>query len=117
MPRGRWNSRHFAKARALLEQSVFGIERNPQAANVTRFSLYLTLLDYVDNAAIDALHTLMKPDRVFPALTDSVLAQDAFTLNKRGADDIGRFTHVIGNPPWGSIGRRSGRANLPPSAS
>ena len=117
MPRGRWKSKHFARARTLLEESIFGIERNPQAANVARFSLYLTLLDYVENAAIDALHALVKPNRVFPALTDSVLARDAFAINKSGADDIGRFTHVIGNPPWGSMGKRSGRANSPRLAS
>ena len=55
MPRGLWKDQHFTKARTLLEHSIFGIERNPQAANVARFSLYLTLLDYVDNTAIDAL--------------------------------------------------------------
>ena len=64
-------------------------------ANVARFSLYLTLLDYVDNTGIDALHALAKPSRVFPALTDNVLANDVFTINTGNATDIGRFTHVI----------------------
>ena len=116
MPRGRWKDEHFTKARTLLEHSIFGIERNPQAASVARFSLYLTLLDYVDNTAIDALHRLVKPARVFPALTNNVLAKDVFTINTCKADDIGRFTHVIGNPPWGNMGDRSGRANVPHGA-
>ena len=58
----------------------------------------------------------MKPARVFPALTDNVLAKDVFTINTSNANNIGRFTHVIGNPPWGHIGKRSGRANVPHGA-
>ena len=112
MPRSRWKAEHFKKARTLLEESIFGIERNPQAANVSRFSLYLTLLDYVENTAIDALRKLMKRERVFPPLTENILNRDVFTINKHGADEVGRFTHVIGNPPWGSMGRRSDRTNV-----
>jgi len=52
IPRSRWTSVQFQKARKLLERTIFGIERNPQAVNVARFSLYLTLLDYVENVSI-----------------------------------------------------------------
>jgi predicted RNA methylase len=112
MPRGRWGVAHFKKARALLEKSIFGIERNPQAANVARFSLYLTLLDYVENAAIEALRKLVKRDRVFPALSKNIFDQDVFTIGDEEENGIGRFTHVIGNPPWGTFGRRSDRTNV-----
>ena len=117
MPRGRWKTEHFKKARTLLERSIFGIERNPQAANVARFSLYLTLLDYVDNTAIDALRKLAKRERVFPPLTGNVFDQDVFTINRDGDEGVGRFTHVVGNPPWGSMVERGDRTNVQRAAS
>ena len=117
MPRGRWKAEHFKKARTLLEKSIFGIERNPQAANVARFSLYLTLLDYVENTEIDALRKLVKRKQVFPPLADNVFGRDVFTINQNGDDEVGRFTHVVGNPPWGSMGERANRTNVPRAAS
>ena len=111
IPRSHWRAEQIKKARNLLEDSIFGIERNPQAANVTRFSLYLTLLDYVENTAIDAMRMVMKREQVFPPLTENIFNRDVFNVNRRGAGEVGRFTHVIGNPSWGSIGRRSDRTN------
>jgi N-6 DNA methylase len=112
MPRGRWKAEQFKKARTLLEKSIFGIERNPQAANVARFSLYLTLLDYVENTAIDALRKLVPQEHVFPPLSGNVFDQDVFTINRDEEKEVGRFTHVVGNPPWGSMAERADRTNV-----
>ena len=90
MPRGRWQESHFRRARALLQSAVFGIERNTQAANVARFSLYMTLLDYVENTKIEKLKKFVKRERVFPELTKNVLARDVFSVQ---GQDIGQFTH------------------------
>ncbi len=112
LPKGRWHEKHFQTARRLLTDSIFGIERNSQAANVARFSLYLTLLDYVDDQSIDELRTLVRGVRVFPSLEHNVLDRDVFLVEER---DVGRFSHVVGNPPWGSFGVRSARdrTNVP----
>lgn len=107
----KWSAADFRKARLLLEKSIFGIERNPQAANVARFSLYLTLLDYVGPLSIDKLCKYVKGEKVFPALTNNIIDSDVFdqallrTLGKR------KFSHVVGNPPWGTFGDRNDRKN------
>lgn len=106
----RWKAAHFQKARALLESCIFGIERNPQAANVARFSLYLTLLDYVQSASIVELRKLAGRKKVFPPLDKNVLDQDVFTIES--APNAYRYSHVVGNPPWGTFGAHSGRTNI-----
>ncbi len=113
LPRGKWNARQFLAARRILEQSIFGIERNPQAANVCRFSLYLTLLDYMAGASIASLQRMTGEERVFPRLSDNIRTSDVFA--QQGADDapVDRFSHVVGNPPWGSFGDSATRTNEP----
>lgn len=110
LPSGRWKATHFQKARALLERSIFGIERNAQAANVTRFSLYLTLLDYVENASINDLRKLVGRKKVFPQLNRNILGEDVFAIPAKKHSD--RYTHVVGNPPWGTFGKHSDRTNI-----
>jgi hypothetical protein len=109
IPARRWKASHFQKARKLLEGAIFGIERNSQAANVARFSLYLTLLDYVESVSITKLRDLARRQRVFPTLSSNIRDQDVFAVAE---DEMGRFTHVVGNPPWGTFGDRSNRTNV-----
>ncbi|WP_180982645.1 DNA methyltransferase [Methylocella silvestris] len=111
MPRRKWTPAHFGKARAILEDAIFGIEKNLQAANVARFSLYLTLLDYVENASIKELKQLAGSRRVFPSLGGNVLDRDLFSISGDDLTRLGRFSHVIGNPPWGGFGEQTGRSN------
>ena len=80
MPQRDWAAVDFHKARIILETAIFGIEKNRQAANVTRFSLYLTLLDYIENASIAELKYLAGSFRVFPALDANVLDRDLFSM-------------------------------------
>src|SRR5579871_3658432 len=111
MPRRTWTPAHFQKARRLLEDSIFAIEKNGQAANVARFSLYLTLLDYVENASIRELKRLAGTRRVFPSLEANVFDRDLFSIKGIELIRIGRFSHIVGNPPWGSFGEQTGRSN------
>lgn len=103
----------LSMARELLEQLIFGIEHNPQAANVTRFSLYLTMLDYADNISIEELSDQMGGESLFPSLCQNIVNEDAFTINAPNKRQIGQFTHVVGNPPWHTIGKRANRKNAP----
>jgi hypothetical protein len=112
----KWTTDDFQKARGLLENAIFGIERNTQAANVARFSLYLTLLDYVEKASIADLRKLARGHRVFPPLAANVLGLDVFSLRGQELTRLGRFTHVIGNPPWGTFGEHTSRTNVRRSA-
>ena len=111
MPRRRWAAEHFQRARTILETAIVGVEKNRQAANVARFSLYLTLLDYVENASIKELKQLAGR-RVFPELRDTVLDCDLFSITDTELARLGRFSHVVGNPPWGSFGEQIGRGHM-----
>lgn len=112
LPSGKWSKSHFKSSRRLLENSIFGIERNSQAANVSRFSLYLTLLDYFQSTNIKTLSKMAGADRVFPPLTENVQSNDVFEIDCDDGVFVKRFTHVVGNPPWGSLSDNSDRTNI-----
>jgi hypothetical protein len=111
LPAEQLTAKDFRSSRTLLEQNIFGIERNVQAANVCRFSLYLTLLDYISGADISTLVKMARGTRVFPALTTNIISRDVFEVRAEGAKGIGRFSHVVGNPPWSSFGDTASRTN------
>lgn len=107
----------YVLARRLLEENVFGIERNPQAASVCRFSLYLTLLDYFQGIEIKGLRKLAGKQQVFPSLERNILSRDVFSVSLSDFSSIKRgFTHVVGNPPWGTFGDSASRTNVKPTA-
>ncbi|WP_175577266.1 N-6 DNA methylase [Rhizobium oryziradicis] len=106
-PAGGWSPIHVTLARKLMTDCIHGREKHPQAANVCRFSLYLTLLDYVGRAPIEVLSATAKELKFLPDLSENIIAIDAF-------DDTGDrrvFTHVIGNPPWSSTTGQKHRRN------
>lgn len=108
-PRGGWGPQHANAARRLLRSCIFGIERNPQAANVCRFSLYLTMLDYVAGVDIGCLGAIVDGGKLLPSLDGNVVVASAFSHPFGEA----RFTHVVGNPPWLRLQRRGARRNVP----
>lgn len=110
-PNGGWGPDHASAARSLLQDCIFGIERNPQAANVCRFSLYLTMLDYVAGVDIGRLGAIEDGGKLLPSLDSNVVVASAFTHPFGKA----RFTHVVGNPPWLRLKRRGARRNGPVS--
>jgi hypothetical protein len=80
----------------LLLKTIHGIEKHPQAANVCRFSLYLTLLDYVGRAPIERLIRAAGDEKFLPDLRKNIVSADAFAAKIPAA----KYTHVVGNPPW-----------------
>ncbi|AWJ93675.1 SAM-dependent DNA methyltransferase (plasmid) [Azospirillum baldaniorum] len=106
-PAGGWRLANLHEARALLTDCIHGIEELPEAANVCRFSLYLTLLDYVGQVPIEALREAFGEEKFLPSLSDNIYARDAFS-NPFGSR---RFTHVVGNPPWSQEGGQKDRTN------
>lgn len=106
-PESGWSVRDLSRMRQLLEESIFGIERDAQAAGIARFSLYLTMLDYVVGSDIEELSATVGEAKVFPALADNVVTSDAFAHGLGFGND---FTHVVGNPPWGALEKERERA-------
>ena len=90
----------------LMTDNIFGVELNATACHVAAFSLYLTMLDYVDpNEAADytCWPMLVGRPRLFPPMLTGNAAQGA---NIRTGDFFSdaseeiRCDVVVGNPPW-----------------
>ena len=94
-------------ARGVLETSIFGIERNPDAALVAAFSLFLTMLEYVGE------HFELGPapgrgrvgrEPVFPGLIGhNILVRDTFGKEPLPPAFQRKFQVVVGNPPWQQV--------------
>ena len=90
----------------LMTGNIFGVELNATACHVAAFSLYLTMLDYVDpQEAADYTRwpVLVGRPRLFPPMlkgeTDrgpNIRVGDFFS----DASDGIRCEIVVGNPPW-----------------
>jgi len=111
----------FDELKGILKDQIAGIEANDEAARITAFSLYLSMLHYLDPPAIDQqikmgnrlpnliattsrstnhLHCIL-PKNVF----DVKMIESIPVWNERfgrGCVDI-----VVGNPPWGAPGKKA----------
>lgn len=106
-PSGGWSPDAVADARRLLLDCIFGFEKHPQATNVCRFSLYLTMLDYVGQAPISVLVAASGSDKFLPQLSENIRPLNAFSVDPTEQ----KFTHVVGNPPWAATGGQKDRLN------
>lgn len=100
------NTMTLVKLHELMTNAIFAVELNPTACHVAAFSLYLTMLDYVDPkeaADYTSWPVVTGRARLFPPMLKGVggrkpniRAQDFFSVE---GDDL-RCDVVIGNPPW-----------------
>lgn len=82
--------------RDILTNSIFGVERNPEACLVTEFSLILTLLSYIDPPELHH-HAKFR----FPVLhNDRISESDFFDDRSRFWKSNQHFDWIVGNPPW-----------------
>lgn len=86
--------------RKLLKEHFFGLDTDPDACNVARLSLILTLLDYVEPRDLEDPRRGRKP--ALPNLCENIFCANFF-------DDSGPWQRVfarkkadwiVGNPPW-----------------
>lgn len=92
------------RVRELLVRNIFGVERNQDACNVTAFSLYLTMLDYVSPRDLSFVAAGRDPQKLFPSLLGSNLfASDFFNNNLKVI--IPAVRCIVGNPPWQTLGK------------
>ena len=76
----------------LLKRHIFGVDLDEDACSVAEFSLYLTLLDYVEPADL-----IDHPRFRLPTLRDNNIFQSDFFEFKPFKT---RFHWIAGNPPW-----------------
>lgn len=86
---------------ALIKQNLFGIDKDPNALNVTAFSLYIALLDYKQPPEI-------KDFKLPPLFNSNLFKADFLDLdedapfNSVAVFKNRQFDFILGNPPWGS---------------
>lgn len=108
-PRARYDRRAKELMR-LLQESLFGVDKNSTACRITAFSLYLA---YLDQLAPSDIQQLQEKGGALPRLIvdhasdESAILQpgnvhcsDFFQLDANLLNDADL---VLGNPPWGSI--------------
>ncbi|MCI0538988.1 MAG: SAM-dependent methyltransferase [Verrucomicrobiales bacterium] len=92
----------------LLKRHIFGVDMDENACSVAEFSLYLTLLDYVEPADL-----VDHPRFRLPTLRkQNIFCTDFFSFQSFKRQ---RFHWAVGNPPWkklipGKIEKRDQRA-------
>jgi len=90
--------------RKLLKDNIFGVDIDKDAVNVAIFSLYITLLDFIDKP-VD-IETFKFPI----VLNENFFVADFFntkaTYNKILSNQ--ELDFIIGNPPWGDVPDREG---------
>ena len=84
--------------RGLLEQNLFGVDKDPHAVRVASFSLYLAMCDEIDPK-------FYWSQVKFPPMRGKrLINSDFFDESKPGfrtEDDAASYDLVIGNAPWG----------------
>ncbi|MBW1616961.1 MAG: N-6 DNA methylase [Deltaproteobacteria bacterium] len=90
----------FNELKKILEQSVYGVEKETEACFITEFSLLLTMLNYLDPRDLESLNFR------FPALHNfRIFNADFFDINAEESEtnfwEKGlKFDWIAGNPPW-----------------
>lgn len=85
----------------ITKKNIFGVDKDLNAVQVAIFSIYLTLLDYLDPPAIE--------DFKFPRLINENFFESDFFNDKAEFNTLFKtikFDFIVGNPPWkgGGIG-------------
>ncbi len=83
------------KLEKLINDNIFGVDKNESAINLSVFSLCLTLLDYIEPKDITKFR--------FPELKNKNLFKaDFFNTEHKFNEKIKKIDYILGNPPWGS---------------
>lgn len=81
-----------------IENSLFGIDIDADAVNITIFSIYITVLEFFDNNFIS------RNNFKFPHLLNkNFFVGDFFNLEATYNSKIKDIDFIVGNPPWGTI--------------
>ena len=86
------------KLEYLFKNNIFGIDINPEAINVTIFSIYLIMFDYIEPKS---LSNVKLPN----IINKNIYVSDFFFffINKLKKNN---FDFILGNPPWGESGSK-----------
>lgn len=84
----------------ILQKCIFGVDINSEAISITAFSLYLTMMDYIEP------ESLREQKGIFPKLINTNLFPVDF-FDRSASFNKMRFDTIVGNVPWASVSRES----------
>ena len=121
--------------RTVLINSIFGVDLDPQAVEVTQMSLYLKVLEDETTESLIADHRLFPKETYLPSLEDNIKLGDTIielgrlldldepvaNVTRRAAFDwglefptalkAGGFDAIVGNPPYFSVEKTWGKGD------
>lgn len=111
----------FDVLKRVLKEQIAGIEVNEEAARITAFSLYLSMLHYLEPPAIDRqikmgnrlpnllATTSQSPNHFHCILPGNAFEQGFIDSNPLWKERFGEECAdvVVGNPPWGAPGKKA----------
>jgi hypothetical protein len=111
----------FDELKDILKGQIGGIEANKEAAKITAFSLYLSMLHYLEPPAIDQQIKLGNklPNLVASSSRSSnhfhcILPENVFDVKRIDSNSMwkerfgtGCADVIVGNPPWGAPGKKA----------
>jgi len=80
----------------LLQENIFGVEKDQEACYITAFSLILTLLSHLEPPELQANVDFQFPTLVGSNIYHADFFDDACPIFQKEL----RFDWIIGNPPW-----------------
>ncbi len=84
------------RLKELVENNIFGIDKDESAINIAIFLLYITLLDYQDHRSL--------LDFKFPHLKNTnFYINDFFDVDSCFNSNLSEMDFILSNPPYGSI--------------
>ena len=89
----------------ILQNSIYGVDINREAISITAFSLYLTMIDYIEP------EFMWQNKGLFPKLINMNLFPSDFFDSFAPFNSM-KFDIIIGNIPWKSINIESGSKAL-----
>ncbi len=90
-----------AKLWSLIKSNIYGVDIDPDAIDISIFSLYVTILDYKQPAEIENFRFQKLKDENFFGGLDA----DFFNLEHPFNSKIKNLDFIVGNPPWGNVDR------------
>ncbi|HEX4964037.1 MAG TPA: DNA methyltransferase [Thermoanaerobaculia bacterium] len=113
--RQRRASLHASELKALLETSIYGVERNLTACQITGFSLILALLSYVEPPELHRRKTFKFPSLIGTNLFNQDFFDESGGFWRKADSAAGKnlvFDWIIGNPPWVELDATDPKAQL-----
>ncbi len=83
----------------LIKSNIYGIDIDPDAIDISIFSLYITILDYKQPAEIETFKFKPLKNENFFGGRDADFFNTEHPFNKRIKD----LDFIVGNPPWGIV--------------